>query len=580
MTILKITGFSGEIPRLVPRLLPEAAAQYAANARLESGGLAPYRKPKFITRISSIAAGLIKTIYRHDDTWMAWDKPVYCAPGPVAADRLYVMGDGAPKMIVGGATYPLAVPRPTAALSASVSGTGTGDVYTRLYVYTFVTDFGEESEPCPVSNQVNWQSGQTVTLSGFQAPPAGRNITKQRIYRSQTSLSGTDLYFIAERAASASNFVDNIPLGQQNDPVPSLEWNAPPDDLTGLIALPNGMMAAFRGKELWFCEPWRPHAWPEKYVLTMDYDIVALGAYGTTIVVATTGQPYIVSGASPDTMVQEKLELNLPCINPRGLVDLGYAIAYPSHDGLVVVSSSGARVVTDQLMTRDYWLKTGPERFVAGQFFGRYIASYAYVDHEGRPQEGSFIIDLTGQEAFMHRTVYKADATWYSVTDGKLYLCMGQDIYEWDALDSENEILTWRSKPFVVPRPTNFGVILVEGSTVKTPEEEQAEEAARQAAAAYNASIFNKPSIGGELAGAAIGAYAINGDDLLRLTSERFVSVSVIADGRHVATVSRLNRTARLPSGFLAQTWEVEVSSNADVAQVTLAGTGAELAGV
>ena len=580
MTILKITGFMGEVPRLVPRLLPEAASQQSYNARLESGGLSPYRKPKFVHRVTSIAAGNIKTIYRNGDEWLAWDKPVYVAPGPVAADRLYVMGDGAPKMIVAGTTYPLAVPAPSAALTATVSGAGAGDVYTRLYVYTWVTDFGEESEPCPVSNQVNWQSGQTVTLSGFQAVPAGRNITKQRIYRSQTSLAGTDLYFIAERAATAVDFSDTLPPTAQNEPIPSIEWNAPPADLTGLIALPNGMMAAFRGKELWFCEPWRPHAWPEKYVLTMDYNIVALGAYGTTLVVATDGQPYIVSGIAPDSMAQEKLELNLPCINARGLVDLGYAIAYPSHDGLVVASSAGARVVTDQLMTRDNWLRTAPGRFVASQFYGRYLASYEYLEPNGQAQSGSFIIDLTGQDASLHRTNHKADASWYDITSSTLYLCMGQDIYEWDALDSENEILTWKSKPFIVAKPTNFGVIMVEGSTVMTAEEEAAIEQLQADAQAYNASIFGNTSIGGELNGAALNVYPVNGDDLRILSQDRFVSVTVIADGDPVATISRINRACRLPSGFLAQTWEVEISANADIAQVTLAGTGAELAGV
>lgn len=580
MAILKLTGFTGEIPRLVPRLLPESASQNATNCRLDSGGLTPYRKPRFITRIEDIPAGDIKTIYRHGNVWMAWDKPVYVAPGPVATDRLYVFGDGKPKMIVNGVTYDLAVPRPETALTATVNGTGSGDVFSRLYVYTFVTDFGEESEPCPISNEVNWQSGQTVTLSGFENPPPGRNITKQRIYRSQTSLSGTNLYFIAERPASDADFLDNIPLSEQNEPLPSLEWNAPQDDLTGLISLPNGMMAAFRGKELWFCEPWRPHAWPEKYVLTMDYDIVGLGAYGTTIVVATTGQPYIVSGASPDTMVQEKLELNLPCINARGIVDLGYAIAYPSHDGLVVVSSTGARVVTDQLMTRNDWLRTGPDRFVAGQFFGQYWASYEYLSSGGQSKVGSFIIDLTGAEPFIKRTTYKADATWYDISSGTLYLCIDQDIYEWDPLGSENEILTWKSKQFVTPKPTNFGVILIEGTTIMTPEEEAAQESQRQEDLEYNETIFGNPSIGGEVNGAPLGVYPVNGDQLRRLLSSRFVSVTVIADGREVATVDQLNRAARLPAGFLAQIWEVEVNTNASLAQVTLAGTGAELAGV
>ncbi|SEH89866.1 hypothetical protein [Paraburkholderia hospita] len=582
MAILKLIGFTGEVPRLIPRLLPDAAAQSAMNARLDSGGLSPYRKLKFAQAIQGIPAGEVETIYRNGETWLAWDKQVYAAPGPVAADRLYVFGDGAPKMIVDGVTYPLAVPMPTAAPTLSATGAGTGDIFARVYVYTFVTAFGEESEPSPASASINWQAGQTITLAGMQAAPAGRNIVSQRIYRSQTSISGTDLYFIAERAASSANFVDNLPLNSQNEPIPSLNWNAPPDDLTGLISLPNGMMVAFRKKELWFCEPYRPHAWPQAYVLTMDFDIVALGAYGTTIVVATSGQPYIVAGVSPDTMSQEKLELNLPCVNPRGMVDLGYAIAYPSNDGLVVASSAGARVVTDQLMTRDQWLRTAPARFVAGQYYGRYFASYAYAEPNGNVREGSFVIDLTGQDATMHRVAFRADATWYDVQTGQLYVCMGTSIYEFDSLEAENEILVWRSKLFVNPKPTNFGAILVEADLTLTPEEEAAIQAAIDAAIAYNASIFDLPSIGGEINGGALDAYALNGDILQRVTAheQRFVAVAVYADDKLVATVSKLNEMARLPGGFLAQKWEVEITANGDVSQVTLAGTGAELAGV
>jgi hypothetical protein len=769
MAIIKITGFTGEIPRLVPRLLPDSASTNAVNVRLESGGLSPYRKPQFIKRIEKLADGSdlpkgaeVQTIYQtNDGKWLAWLTPVYVAPGPVATDRLYIFGDGAPKMLTNDVYYPLKLESPKDPLTASlivdnevlnISGTdlpltddagikvgnvefnvnlvgrkatitvtvmlpgnvpgtmtpaeaqtllnsmqyknssnpasksyksiaiesitndqtktttffnafsivrtggfddesikdgepvvlegnGTlgrpvlsitplnptwvngsasganvfsgatinpgsgaanisqivfsidgltnGEVdssisQTILYVYTYVTSFGEESAPSPVSNDLLWSSGLSVKLSGFEMPiDTTRSITTQRIYRSQTSLSGTDLYFIAERNVSASDFIDNIAQSQQNEPIPSLDWNTPPDDLNGLIPLPNGMMAAFTGKELYFCEPWRPHAWPEKYVLTMDYEIVALGAYGTTIVVATKGQPYIVAGASPDTMSQEKLELNLPCINARGLVDLGYAIAYPSHDGLVVASSSGARVVTDQLMTRDDWLRTAPERFVGGQFYGRYFASYEYVDPLQVTQSGSFIIDLTGQTPFLNRTNYRSTATWYDIAGGNLYLCLDKtDIYQWDSLDSQNEILTWRSKHFVIPQPTNFGVILIEASTILTPEEQAALDAARKAALDHNLGIFGNKSIGGEINGSAICIYPVNGDDLERVPDARFVTATVYADGEAVATVTRINRAARLPSGFLATVWEVEIHANADIAQVTLAGTGAELAGV
>ncbi|MMZ71098.1 hypothetical protein D1872_343400 [compost metagenome] len=72
----------------------------------------------------------------------------------------------------------------------------------------------------------------------------------------------------------------------------------------------------------------------------------------------------------------------------------------------------------------------------------------------------------------------------------------------------------------------------------------------------------------------------MNGDELQQVpTLSRNVSVSIYADRKLVATVGKVNKMARLPSGFLAQQWEIEVSSDAAITQITMAGTGAELAG-
>jgi len=580
MTTLKLIQFSGEIPRIIPRLLPDGAAQRAENVRLDDGGLTPVRKSRFEAAIAGFSEGEIKTIYRHADEWLAWDTIVNAAPGPVAQDRLYYTGDGVPKMRVGGVVYPLAVPFPSVALTATLSGTPTGSVVTqRYYAYTYVTDFGEESEPCPLSNAVNWVEGNTVVLSGFSAVPTGRNITKQRIYRLQQTLtSGADLFFIAERTASTSNFTDNIGINTFGEVLPSRDWNAPPDDLQGLISLPNGMMAGFVGKDLYLCEPYRPHAWPEKYVLTMDYPIVALGGYGSTILVMTTGTPVLVSGTSPEIMVQEKTETNLPCINARGVVDLGYAIAYPSHDGLVV-AGSGAQpsVITEMLMTRAVWQQTSPATFVAAQFAGRYFASYEYIDLSGAPNRGTFIIDLTGKTPFILRSAVKADAMFHDLTSGSLYMLEGVNIYEWDALGEINAIMTWQSKQFILPAPASFGCILIEGRGNLTAEEEAAIEAERLAIEEMNALLFDLPSIGGEINGAAIGVYEVNGDMMEVSTPPQFTSVRVVADNTVIATVSEINSVVRLPPADKTKTWEVIVNGTAEITQVTIATTPREL---
>lgn len=576
MAALRFAQFSGEIPRLLPRLLPDTGSQRAENVRLDDGGLTPVRKSRLEFTFDEPED--IQTIYRFNGEWLAWSAVVNAVPGPVATDRLYYTGDGTPKMRVGEDVYELAVPAPVAALSGSVTGTGSGDITTRLYVYTFVTDFGEESEPCPISNEINWQAGQTVTLTGFEAAPTGRAITKQRIYRSQSSnQAGTDLFFIEERNASDADFVDIYAPDQFGEILPSRDWNPPPDDLTGLIAMQNGMMVAFRGKELCFCEPFRPHAWPEKYRLTTSYDIVGLGSYGTTVVAGTMGNPYVASGNAPEAMIEERIEVNLPCINARSVVDLGYSVAYASNDGLVVVGAGGASVFTDALFTRPGWQKFSPSTLIGGQFSGRYFASYEYLDLDDRPTTGTLIIDLTNQQPFVLRAAKKFDAFHFDISTGQLFTLIGNQVYEWDALGQTNEIMTWKSKRVVLPQPVSMGAILIEGRKIFDSDEAAAERAELAAALAYNEALIESDSMGSEIDGAPVNDLSMNGDGLMPLPEGKFISVSVFADGRLIRVVTELDKVKRINGGRRAKIWEIEVNGTAEVEQISIATTVREL---
>lgn len=575
MASIRFAQFSGEIPRLIARLLPDTGSQFAESVRLDDGGLTPIRKPRVEHQFEGIDN--IQTVYKFGSEWLAWDAVVNAVPGPVATDRLYYTGDGVPKMRVGSEVYDLAVPAPTVQLAGVVSGTGAGDVITRLYVYTFVTDFGEESEPCPISAAINWQAGQTVTLSGFQTPPAGRAISKQRIYRSQTSTqAGTDLFFIDERTASNADYVDAIAPDAFGEVLQSRDFNPPPDDLAGLISMPNGMMAAFSGKQLCFSEPFIPHAWPEKYRLTAPYDIVGLGSFGTTVVAGTRGYPFVASGNAPEAMIEEKIEVNLPCVNGRGVVDLGYSVAYPSNDGLVVVSSSGATIVTEKLYTRPDWQKLSPATLIGGQFTGRYFASYEYVEIDGSVSSGVEIIDLTGDQPFVLRGGQKANAFHYNIETGALFVLYGNTVYEWDAIGQVNEIMTWRSKRVVMPAPVSFGAILVEGGGSMTAEQKQAEQDAINAVIAANTLKLSQ-GMGSEINGAAIDGFAFNGDSLQPLPQSKFISVSVYADGELVRVVTQLDKVCRINGNKRAKNWEIQVNGTAEVEQITMATTAREL---
>lgn len=510
MVAITINSFIGEQPRIVPRRIPDSAAQSAVNTRLDDGALTPIRIAATESETSDTS---IRTLFKLESTgqWFTWSSDVHAAPGPVVDERLYFTGDGVPKMKVGGTDYTLAVERPAAAVTASATGSGTGIEYTRLYVYTYVTGFGEESEPNPVSNEITWQSGQTVTLSGFAAPTdTTRNITKQRIYRSQTGQSGTYFYLIAERDVSTANFNDTVDVDDFQEALPSADYNTPAGSLEGLVPLPGGMMAAFTGRELHFCEPYQPHAWPEKYVLHTDYDIMAVRGVGSVLVVLTTGQPYIVLGASPAAMQMQKLEINAPCINKKAVVDLGYAVAFPSYEGLFIIDGSGAvSNATRNLFKREDWLTLDPATMVAGQLGGRYVAFYDYTDVGGMPHAGSLFIDTAG-DGYLFRNATVTSACHFDIPSSRLYYVDRDtgNIMEVDAEDQPREELYWKSKEFVFPRPVSMAAIIIDADSTVSLEEQAAIDSENSQIAAANAATIATGDIFGAIGDAQINRNA------------------------------------------------------------------------
>ena len=576
--MIRIASFAGEIPRLLPRLLQENYAQIAQNTKLENGALLPIRRGKLVTNMPFDC----KTIYRLGDEWLGWDKFVNVEPGPVASDRLYVTGDGKPKIIVDGQTYDLAVARPASKPVATVNGTPDVELSsTVLFAYTWLTEFDEESEPSDLSDGVLWSPSLTINLTGFSAPPLSRAVDRMRIYRSQTSALGdTTLYFIAERAASTADFLYDEDIYPMNEVITSANFNAPPDELEGIVALSNGIMAAFVGKKVYFSEPYRPHAWPEKYIMTVDYPVVGLGAFGSSVAVLTEGMPYVMQGTTPDTMTSQRLEVNLPCVSANSIVDLGYSVAYASTQGLVTISPNGAVIASLNLLTMDQWRAMSPESFIAGQYSGRYMASYDYTDADSLQQRGMMIFDLSGAQPFLVRASDDADAMYFELGTGRLFLLRNnRDVYEWDAISEPYGEQYWRSKRFILSTYTNFGCVMVEGEDATT-KEQKAQIAARHAAIrARNRQAINNGDSGGAVGDLALNEIPLAGSLLEPIDSEEpSFSVTIIADDKPVATIYHMNEPVPLPSGFTARTWEIEVRGNQMVTGIVLAYTPTEIA--
>lgn len=458
---IALRGFAGEIPKVPPHYLPETHAASSINAALDTGDLSPLRASVLRQALSSVADSL----YLHDATWLSWASDADAVPGPVATDRLYITRAGAaPVMRVDGVERPLALPTPTVAPTVTLTGTLDNETAgTFVYAWTWVTSLGEETSNSPLSPPIKWSEGCIVTVGGMPSTiPPNRLITGKRIYRSETSASGeTELFFVAEIPAANVSYVHDPALAPIQEAIRTKDFEPVPANLQGLTALPNGIMAGFRGKELWFSEPYQPHAWPSIYTLTTNDFIVALAAFGTSLAVLTTGMPYVVQGLHPEQMTMQKIEQPLPCISKRSVVDMGYAAIYASPDGLVQIGTQGASLISQNLWTQRQWTLMEPHNIRAA----RYGTRYAFVSAPGSAMgQAIAMVDTTGSQPFLVRSDDTARALFSHDRSGKLYYLTtnGLEIREFNPTGGDLKTYRWRSKPFRVTDSQPFGIAIVD----------------------------------------------------------------------------------------------------------------------
>lgn len=472
MAVISIRSFGGVSPKVPPRFLKDSQAQVADNCDVFRGSLSPM---KGVGASVDTVAGGSQTIYKfgQDSTdatagWLAFTDDVDIARSQIAGDTeewTFYSGDGKPRAIRAGATSSpilLGVVAPTTELIAT-AGTEPDNAdelaqETRVYTYTYVYKVGArefESAPAPAALSVDVVAGQSVVLSGFATPPTGYTATHVRVYR---STAGTYLFTTELTLATAlGGYTDTVDPELLAEELPSLFWLTPPDALAGLRNLPNGMMAGFVGRDVYFCEPYVPHAWPDAYRQTIDYPVVGLGNIDTTLVVLTKGTPYIIQGSHPDSMVIIKAELEQACVAKRSIVSMNNAVLFASPDGLVSISNSGSNIVTQNVYTRDQWNSLiKPDSVVAFQHDNKYIGFY-----DNGTTTGSFVFDFTSGQFSKNDTYATAGFNW--LQGDTLYILQSGSIVPWN--EGSDLTYTWKSKVFTMPRPLPMACAQIEAET-------------------------------------------------------------------------------------------------------------------
>lgn len=401
---------------------------------------------------------------------------------------------------------------------------------TRSYVYTYVNAFGEEGQPSPPAEAVGaidqtWNVTVTQPVGGGERAP----VEKIRIYRTITAASGTTTFFhVADLDLGTSAYADieTDSVVSGNNQLQSTLWAPPPEDLQGLISMPNGMFIGFKDSTIYVAENYRPHAWPVEYQVTVEYPIVGLGVFGSTCVVCTQGHPALLTGSRSASLTLQSNTAPLPCLSARSIVSTGVGVIYASESGLIVIGPGGINNITQELFGRYEWRRNyAPETISACVAEMKYLAVYtqggttqAFLFNPLNPAEGITILD-----GFTGDAVVATDP-W----SGRPLLVQGNAVSELLPTSGTPKTARWKSKQHQVPAPLNMAA-----------------------------------------------------GELFHDGSESDGRVRVWADYRLIydEPFKDSGKTFRLPSGFKAEVWEYEIETRVRVHSLALSTTAFELRG-
>lgn len=593
MVALKLSGFGGMIPAQDDRLLPQNNAALAQNTFLDSGALQGIKQP---TLLHTMANSGYKYAFRiplsspdrqhiYNSNW--WEFPeadTNVLRSQVANDefiRYYFAAPGQPpgyntqaRIVAASANFVLGIPAPETAPGVTSSG-GVGTVESRAYVYTWVSTYGEEGPPSPPTVLTGkaddtWSITLTAPLT---ADTTGRSLAKVRVYRTVTASGGTaTFFFVAEQDVTTLSYSDTIDdaVVASNNQLQSTSYTSPPTDMKGMVSMPNGMFVGWRGNEIWFCEPYLPHAWPAAYTLSVDATVVGLGVVGQTLVILTDGFPYAATGVSPSTMALSKIATYEPCMSRGSIVSTQNGVLYASPNGICLAAYGLVQNATQQLATKDRFNDlVHPETLRAARLGASYYAwgapGFGCFDPIGFDTSSFQQEDFSGAFGGVLVSLIDSRVAWTELNfDDLLTDNILTDVWTGEILlVRDNKILwldttsaavpgtyKWRSKVFQLDEPKNL-------AAMKIRFEEDAHDA-----------------------NFVLSTAAPNNDINQDLGTTQYGVVRVYAGGSLILCYEL--RTSgvlmRLPSGFKHEFWQFEIEARVKVYNIQVASSVKELA--
>ncbi len=394
------------------------------------------------------------------------------------------------------------------------------DSEARTYVYTYANIYNEESAPSPPTT-VNVQPDSSIVLTCTAAQLAGYAPLKEiRVYRTQKGGFSDDLYFAFSIPAGSLTQKDTVKALGLNEPLKSWHYLPPNPALKGLMNVGNGILAAWVGNQLHFSEAYKPWAWPPEYVKTFAFNVVGAIVHGAGVFVTTVGNPYLVYGVAPDSMTQEKLNVEQAGVSKFAMASIEGRLIYASHDGLVTITGGRASLSDSEMFfTREIW-RAKYANGLSSMQFAEYDGALIVFSRAGSFTPFSIRFDES-RGAMSEISNFQPASAFYLVTSDGLYYTKSGTLYQFAVGDYKR--CRWRSKEIVQDKPNCYSV----------------------------ANAWCK----GEF------------------------SIEFWADGvlRHTESIIDQERTFRLPAGYRASHWQIVVEGKGQFKRLRIANSGRQL---
>lgn len=591
---INIRKFRGATTGVTDNLLTAESAISAEDCNFDEGDLRSFVGTS-VVKVLGVSS--IMTLDRHRGEFITKESVVDLVDQPLADDiynRKYYTGEGSFRAHAIDLAYPdhyePGPQQPYIAMTAVEKLTGTGTVEERSYSFTFVSRYGEEGPPSPITDTSlnTFKSDSEVYLSKIEAPELGHAITKLRLYRTASgAVYQSDYYWVKdyylpvitiwESGSSNANDGDIVSYERENgtnilyeclydscsnDPddsvygfngsgtqrwkyysilddvntlsmlstgrqCPSEEYLNAPSNLQGLTGAGNGMLAGFYGKNIVFSVPNYPHAWPAKE-LTTEYTIIGLGHYAGITIALTNGPPIFYAGTHPNNMAEVGSGNKYPCVSKRSIVSGNGGCFYATTHGLVRTSLNGTDLITENIFSKQEWAALNSEDLHGYLFQDKYFGFNTVAGT-------AFIIDFNrGDRTTLSDVAYAA----YVPPEGdKFYMAVntadGFVIQEWEGNGYSHRKYSWRSKWFDMGKKATLIA-----ARLSIDEKYYAVildlMTAHSAALASNQALMSNDEVFGALNDQVVNLYTLNGDGLTEtteITLSKEVTISIFING-------------------------------------------------